>query len=147
MRNACDQHHNGQVILCDVKEDFRELTRKTLPNVGWLEHLEFSPGKGEYLLLVSDFLDREICVLDSETLEEPAWSKCFRALALPAGKVCDCTVTWVSPACSRQESLNRHLSCCAVALSLLCSLWLVPIAGIYTILSSPSHARVNAIGG
>ena len=91
-----DNKHNGQVVLCDATDGFRELKRVTLPELGWAQHVEFSPGQGEFLLLVSRELDRTIVVLDAETLEEPAWSKCFRTLLLPAGKILFHTVRWVT---------------------------------------------------
>ena len=91
-----DNKHNGQVVLCDATDGFREVKRVTLPELGWAQHVEFSPGQGEFLLLVSRELDRTIVVLDAETLEEPAWSRCFRTLLLPAGKILFHTVRWVT---------------------------------------------------
>eukprot|EP01045_Picozoa_sp_COSAG04_P018668 COSAG04_NODE_1744_length_5718_cov_22.631073_3_plen_1026_part_00 len=88
--------HNGQVIVCDATDGFRELRRTILPDLGWALRAQFSPGEGEFLLLASHVRGGTIVVLDSETLEEPAWAKCLRALALPKGGIPFHSVRWVT---------------------------------------------------
>lgn len=92
-----DQQRNGQLIICDAKDGWRELRRVHFPNLGLAQQLQFSPGDGRYLLAASRINGGTMLILDAETGEQPAWSRCFRALTLPPGELPFHTVHWVAP--------------------------------------------------
>ena len=77
---------DSKAVLCDATDGWKELRRFPMPLLGGKcdrALLEFSPGSGEWLLASHS---NRIAFFDPNTGEEPPWSKCFRALALPAGK-------------------------------------------------------------
>ena len=100
-----DNNHNGQVVLCDATDGFRELKRIPLPDLGGAGQAQFSPGEGEFLLLASHVRDGTIVVLDSGSLEQPAWAKCLRALALPKGDIPFHSVGWFADPPARSAQL------------------------------------------
>lgn len=84
---ATDLFHNGQLILCDATDGYRELKRITLPTMGASVYTQFSPGEGKYMLLATGgFVPFGVIILDVETGQEPAWSKCLLTMMLPPGE-------------------------------------------------------------
>eukprot|EP01047_Picozoa_sp_COSAG01_P047878 COSAG01_NODE_4615_length_4877_cov_52.080185_2_plen_905_part_00 len=89
-----------------------ELQRDNLPaTADWMfmPRLEFSPGKGEYLL-VKECGGLRWCVVRAADGQQPPWSKCLVEMALPDGPISkahilhsqstgirDPSVTWVRP--------------------------------------------------
>eukprot|EP01052_Picozoa_sp_SAG31_P044941 SAG31_NODE_8020_length_1514_cov_1.357639_1_plen_232_part_10 len=88
-----DTHGGCEVVICERTSDgaWCETQRRDISDrFIWVLHAQFSPGDGRYLLLVSiDEGDNvghgRIVVLDTETGEEPARRRAFRALLLPTG--------------------------------------------------------------
>ena len=87
----------GQVVVCDVLDDFKEVERFDCPR-GWdWAHLHFSPGGGKFLLVVRH--TNKFVVLDSGTWEEVDWGAALRLLAMPPKRSGDWqSVRWVQPA-------------------------------------------------
>eukprot|EP01046_Picozoa_sp_COSAG06_P017165 COSAG06_NODE_1157_length_10466_cov_3.303752_2_plen_1487_part_00 len=91
----------GQVVFCDATDGCRELKRIVVPT-HWVNHLQFSPGEGKFMLLAAEppggaNVSGSWMIVDVETGEQPAWSKCLRAMMLPAGSFAWKTVRWVTP--------------------------------------------------
>eukprot|EP01046_Picozoa_sp_COSAG06_P008754 COSAG06_NODE_447_length_15632_cov_47.212193_5_plen_1473_part_00 len=96
MAFSCHPRTGPEVVLRDT-EDWRELWRVKRPRgMGRVMATHFSPGDGEHLLLSAES-SRPLAILDSKTGEEPAWSRCFHAMALPPGNIPHCTIRWVTP--------------------------------------------------
>ena len=100
-----DHECNGHLIICDARDGgFRELKRFTVPSLGHAPQLQFSPSDGRYLLAAGWVRNGKVLILDAETGEQPAWSECFRALAMPAGQLHFGSVRWVLPQTETDES-------------------------------------------
>ena len=70
--NNVDFHHNGQLILCDMTDNCREIKPITRPTMGFALFPQFSPGEGEFMLLATGlYIPSEWIILDVETGEEP----------------------------------------------------------------------------
>ncbi len=76
--------HNGQVVFCSAAKDgWSERRRIVLPNLGWAQHLQFSPGDGRLVLLACDAHGGAIMIVDGGSGEGLASSTCVRWMLLP----------------------------------------------------------------
>jgi WD40 repeat protein len=91
-----DTSKDGQLLICDATNGYRVLKRIALPTMGCCVHTQFSPGDGAFMLLATYNPAPQTIILDVETGEQPAWSKCLRAMMLPPGDIPFHTICWMS---------------------------------------------------